>query len=185
MLAAVTASMRTAGWNVHFTIGSDSYPCAFAGIYQNPRKPTITFADVCCELALCFKLETLLDGNRSNTGSADNNEDDGRQDGDGGGGGDEENTDGTKPWENVAFALAEQPDVTNEADPVEYPSWITEGNLDETVPGVPSISPRQRRTVTYHIVQHSRCRLPDGCSLEDHLRGLLPLARITKPPSLY
>lgn len=182
MSAAVTASMRIAGWNVHFTIGSDSYPCAFAGIYQNPRKPTITFADVCSELALCFEFETTFDGKRSNTSSANNNEDDGQQDG-GCGGGDEDNTDGIM---NIAFALAEKPDVTNEADPVEYPPWITEGNLDEIVPGVLSIDPRQRRTVTYHIVQHSRCRLPTGSSLKDHLRGLpLRLARIMTPPSLH
>ncbi|KAM3442125.1 hypothetical protein MY4824_001137 [Beauveria thailandica] len=49
MSAAVTAPMRVSGWSVYFTIESDSY--------QNPRKPTITAADVCWELVLCLRVQ--------------------------------------------------------------------------------------------------------------------------------
>ncbi|KAM3513533.1 hypothetical protein MY11210_002820 [Beauveria gryllotalpidicola] len=180
MSAAVTASMRAVGWNVHFTIGPGSYPLTFAGVYQNPRKPTVKFADVCAELALCFEFNTW-DGERSN----DQNDNDYDYDMDSGGNsggrgntlndddddGDNGNTGGTNSWRHIAFALTEKPDATNEADQVEYPSWITEENLDEIVPGVLSVDPRQRRSVTYHIFRHDHCRLPAGSLLQDHLRA--------------
>ncbi|ATY59346.1 hypothetical protein A9K55_003662 [Cordyceps militaris] len=158
MSAAVTASMRAVGWNVRFTIGPDSYPLAFAGVYQNPRKPTIKFADVCAELALCFEFKTL-DGER---GIHENNAGDK---------GDKGNTGGPNSWEKIAFALTEKPDATNEADQVEYPSWITEETLDELVPGVLSIDSQQQRIVKYHIVRHDHCRLPADSSLKDHLQA--------------
>ncbi|OAA56398.1 hypothetical protein ISF_07466 [Cordyceps fumosorosea ARSEF 2679] len=56
MASAVTAPMRAAGWNVRLTIGTRERPQEFAGLYQNPRAPTLTFADICVELGLCFEL---------------------------------------------------------------------------------------------------------------------------------
>ncbi|KAM3547301.1 hypothetical protein MY1884_009624 [Beauveria asiatica] len=170
MSAAVTASMRAVGWNVLFTIGPDDdneFPPHFAGIHQNPRKPTVTFADVRAELALCFDGSSLDndrndedDGNnsRNNRGSGNN--------GDGG------NTARNKPWGGIAFALMETPEPENGDEHVEYPVWITDENIDAIVPGVPSIDPiKARRTIKYHIVRHSRCLLPAGSSLKDHLRA--------------
>ncbi|KAI1171941.1 hypothetical protein F4777DRAFT_563608 [Nemania sp. FL0916] len=56
MPATVTPSMRTAGWNVKFTIGSGEDPEVFAGIYQAPSKDLVTFNDICDELRLCFDM---------------------------------------------------------------------------------------------------------------------------------
>ncbi|KAF2970174.1 hypothetical protein GQX73_g3411 [Xylaria multiplex] len=56
MSATVTPSMRTAGWNVEFTIGSADDPDIFAGIYQAPGSNLVTFSDVCDEMRLCFDL---------------------------------------------------------------------------------------------------------------------------------
>ena len=171
MSAAVTASMRAVGWNVLFTIGpddDDEFPPHFAGIHQNPRKPTVTFADVRAELALCF--------DDSSTGNDRNEDDDGNHSrnnsgsGNNGAGG---NTARNKPWDGIAFALIETPEPESEDEPVEYPAWITDENIDTIAPGVSSIDPiRARRTIKYHIVRHSRCLLPAGSSLKDHLRGL-------------
>ncbi|OAA65096.1 hypothetical protein LEL_10543 [Akanthomyces lecanii RCEF 1005] len=179
MSATVTASMRAVGWNVQFTIGPGSYPRAFAGIYQNPRVPTVNFGDVRDELALCFEFRTL--DQNDNYGNEDIEDHVGRcntvnnRDGDGGDNRGNRDTGGTSSWENIAFALtgwpaAEKSAATNEADRVQYPSWITQENLDEIVPGELS-NPQQRRTVTYHIVRHHHCRLPSGSLLEDHLRA--------------
>ncbi|KAF5019179.1 hypothetical protein F66182_8829 [Fusarium sp. NRRL 66182] len=53
--AAVTPSMRAVAWNIHFTIGKDEDPGAFAGIYQVPGSDLVTFRNVCDELRLCFE----------------------------------------------------------------------------------------------------------------------------------
>ncbi|PNP52590.1 hypothetical protein FNYG_15832 [Fusarium nygamai] len=53
--ATVTPSMRAVAWNVHFTIGEDEDPGAFAGIHQVPGSNLVTFRNVCDELRLCFE----------------------------------------------------------------------------------------------------------------------------------
>ncbi|KAM3524762.1 hypothetical protein NHJ13051_004361 [Beauveria bassiana] len=160
MSAAVTASMRAVGWNVLFTTGpdhDDEFPPSFAGIHQNPREPTATFADMRAELALCFDGSSL--GNERNDNDGGNNDDGG-------------NTARNKPWDGIAFALIETPEPESENEQIEYPAWITDENIDTIVPGVPSIDPvKARRTIKYHIVRHSNCLLPAGSSLKDHLRA--------------
>ncbi|KAJ4246863.1 hypothetical protein NW762_013415 [Fusarium torreyae] len=59
--AAVTPSMRAVAWNVHFTIGQEEDPGAFAGIYQAPGSDLVTFRNVYEELRLCFELDSCQD----------------------------------------------------------------------------------------------------------------------------
>ncbi|KAK7428365.1 hypothetical protein QQZ08_005122 [Neonectria magnoliae] len=51
--AAVSAPMRTAGWNVRLFVGQR--PSLFAGVFQNPGSDLVTFRDVINELCLCFE----------------------------------------------------------------------------------------------------------------------------------
>ncbi|TQV92473.1 hypothetical protein V2A60_007161 [Cordyceps javanica] len=107
MTAAVAASVRAVGWNVLFTVGpdhDDGFPPSFAGIHQNPREPTATFADMRAELALCFDGSSL--GNVRNDNNGGNN--DGGNNDDGG------NAARNKPWDGTAFALIETPDPEGE-----------------------------------------------------------------------
>ncbi|KAH8709871.1 hypothetical protein HC256_009778 [Beauveria bassiana] len=167
MSAAVTASQRSLGWNVNLTIGeSQQYALTFAGLYQDPHTPTVTFADVCTELALCFEMPTAehnsenIHGNdvpvESNTRDNENN------------GNIQDNIIVETAWKNIAFALTETPDMAGQTD---CPCWIVQENFDRLVPALPSVSPRLRKAVTYHIVRHGLCRLPADSSLQDHLRG--------------
>ncbi|RSL98614.1 hypothetical protein CDV31_012516 [Fusarium ambrosium] len=80
--AAVTPSMRAVGWNVHFTIGREEDPGAFAGIYQAAGSDLVTFRNVCDELRLCFEFPS--DAARSENDHDDND----------------------NPWASIAFALA-------------------------------------------------------------------------------
>ncbi|EGX95725.1 hypothetical protein CCM_00379 [Cordyceps militaris CM01] len=146
MTSAVTAPMRAAGWNVRLTIGTCERPHEFAGVYQNPRAPTLTFADICAELALCFEIPP------------------------GGQGETQENSENANiSWTNsIAFALT---DIADEADDItQYPAFITHETLDKTVPGLPSPSMREPRNITYHIVLHRPCSLTAGL-LKDHLQA--------------
>ncbi|KAM3509776.1 hypothetical protein MY11210_006179 [Beauveria gryllotalpidicola] len=148
MSSAVTAPMRAAGWNVRLTIGTCEAPHEFAGVYQNPRAPTLTFADICAELALCFELPA--------------------------GQGDAQENSENRPWTNVAFALtdiADDADDADDADMTEYPTFITCESLDKTVPGLSSPSMRKPRSVTYHIVRHRPCSLAAGLLIKDHLQA--------------
>ncbi|KAM0293761.1 hypothetical protein ACHAPM_011483 [Fusarium culmorum] len=63
--AAVTPSMRAVAWNVHFTIGEDEDPGAFAGVYQVPGSNLVTFRNVCDELRLCFECPYDISNNES------------------------------------------------------------------------------------------------------------------------
>ncbi|KAM3515725.1 hypothetical protein MY11210_000703 [Beauveria gryllotalpidicola] len=136
------ASMRTAGWNVLLTIGADRFPTPFAGIHQNPRKPTATFGDLRAELALCFECKSSGEGNQHNDSNNTGHD----------------YTGATNAWEGVAFVLTKKPDNVSEGDPLEYPQWVAEHDLDTIVPGVPSSDPiNARRTVKYHIVRHAKC----------------------------
>ncbi|KAM3431649.1 hypothetical protein NHJ13734_007201 [Beauveria thailandica] len=160
MSSAVSAPMRTAGWNVRLTIGTRDRPHEFAGVYQNPRAPTLTFADICAELALCFKLPGAQSDTRQNS------------------------DDTVDSWANsVAFALTDAPE---DADATSYPSFITRESLHKVMPGLSSPSMRQPRTVTYHIVLHRSCILTAGL-LEDHLQAqcahYLPEPRRFRHPS--
>ncbi|KAM3514003.1 hypothetical protein MY11210_002320 [Beauveria gryllotalpidicola] len=175
MTSAVTAPMRAGGWNVIFTIANKQY---LGGIHQNPREPTVTFGDVCAELALCFDypgggklLDNVDNVNSVNSGNSvdaantvnaaslvDRANSDSNQDQD------EINT---NPWIDIAFALTEPPDEA--AAPVNYPSFITRERFDELVPGLASESATKRRTVTYHIVHHKPCNISG--SFTDHIRA--------------
>ncbi|KAF1733671.1 hypothetical protein CRV24_005199 [Beauveria bassiana] len=183
MSAAVTASQRSLGWNVNLTIGeSQQYALTFAGLYQDPHTPTVTFADVCTELALCFEMPTAehnsenIHGNdvpvESNTRDNENN------------GNIQDNIIVETAWKNIAFALTETPDMAGQTD---CPCWIVQENFDRLVPALPSVSPRLRKAVTYHIVRHGLCRLPADSSLQDHLRAKcaqnLPLPRRRRHPA--
>ncbi|EJP62257.1 uncharacterized protein BBA_08799 [Beauveria bassiana ARSEF 2860] len=185
MSAAVTASQRSLGWNVNLTIGGgQQYPRTFAGLYQNPHTPTVTFADVCTELALCFEMPTAehdsenLHGNDVPIGSNDHGHDNENN------GNNQDNVVVETAWKNIAFALTETPDMAGQTD---CPSWILQENFDRLVPALPSVSPRLRKTVTYHIVRHGLCRLPAGSSLQDHIRARcarhLPMPKRRRHPA--
>ncbi|EJP61133.1 uncharacterized protein BBA_09908 [Beauveria bassiana ARSEF 2860] len=175
MTSAVTAPMRAGGWNVILTIANQQY---LGGIYQNPREPTVTFGDLCAELALCFdypgggKLLNNVDNvdninsvnsvNTANTVNAASLIDSANRDSNQ----DQANIN-ERPWFDIAFALTETPD---EADsPVNHPSFITSERFDELVPGLASESATRRRTVTYHIVHHKACNISG--SFKDHIRA--------------
>ncbi|KAM3475588.1 hypothetical protein MY5147_003688 [Beauveria neobassiana] len=183
MSASVTASQRSLGWNVNLTIGeSQQYALTFAGLYQDPHTPTVTFADVCTELALCFEMPTAEHSSENihgNDVAVESNTRDNEKNGN-----NQDNAIVETAWKNIAFALTETPDMAGQTD---CPSWIVQENFDRLVPALPSVSPRLRKTVTYHIVRHGLCRLPASSSLQDHLRAKcarhLPMPRRRRHPA--
>ncbi|ATY67181.1 hypothetical protein A9K55_000376 [Cordyceps militaris] len=173
MTSVVTAPMRAGGWNVVLTIANKQY---LGGIYQNPREPTVTFGDLCNELALCFNypgvgkllnidnvdnvdnvnnvnsVNSANSANNTNSANSANSVNSVNSD-------NSDNSVNTE-WFDIAFALAETPD---EADaPVNCPSFITSERFDELVPGLASESSTRRRIVTYHIVHHKPCNIPEA-----------------------
>ncbi|KAJ2995682.1 hypothetical protein NUW58_g1202 [Xylaria curta] len=142
--SAVTHSMRAVGWNVHFTIGQEEDPGAFAGIYQAVGSNLVTFRDVCDELRLCFEFPN--DAARGESGD-DNND----------------------PWASIAFALADHPDFPN-SSPL-CPSFVTEELLDQPVPSLAPFRPKEQNVLKYHLVCHSHCDLPSNSPLDTHLQA--------------
>ncbi|KAH7007457.1 hypothetical protein EDB80DRAFT_645810 [Ilyonectria destructans] len=142
---AATPSMRAVGWNVHFTIGNDEDPGAFAGIYQAAGSDLVTFRHVCDELRLCFELPN--DTARSESDDDDNN----------------------NPWNNIAFALADHADFLS--PPPLCPSFVTGEHLDQPVPSLPPLRPKEQNVLKYHLVRHKRCDLPSSSPLDTHLQA--------------
>lgn len=142
--AAVTPSMRAVGWNVHFTIGQEEDPGAFAGIYQATGSDLVTFRHVCDELRLCFEFPS--DVARSEI-------DDGNDD----------------PWASIGFALADHPAFPS--SPPLCPSFVTDKHLDQPVPSLPPLRPKEQNILKYHLVCHKRCDLPSSSPLDTHLQG--------------
>ncbi|EGY16732.1 uncharacterized protein VDAG_07896 [Verticillium dahliae VdLs.17] len=141
--AAVTPSMRAVGWNVHFTAGHEDDPGAFAGIYQVPGSDLVTFRQVCDELRLCFKLPN---DPRNESHEVD-----------------------LDPWSNVAFALVDQTDWSRSSMPLQ--SFVTQYDLDQSVPSLSPLRPKEQNVLRYHLVYHRSCNLPSSSSLETHLQA--------------
>lgn len=144
-MSAVTPGMRAAGWNVLFTIGPEKDPCAFAGIYQVVGSNLVTFRDVCGELRLCFELPNNVTCDKS--GSNNDN-----------------------PWDSIAFALADRPDLSLEMRGL---SFVHREFLDTPVPSLPPIYPKQQDVLKYHIVFHKTCDIPPSEPLGVHLNSQL------------
>ncbi|KAI3335382.1 hypothetical protein F4824DRAFT_511001 [Ustulina deusta] len=152
--AAITPSMRAVGWNVHFTIGQEEDPGAFAGIYQAAGSDLVTFRHVCDELRLCFEFPN--DAARSDSGEDNTNSDD-------------DDDDDNDPWASIAFALADHPDLPS-SSPL-CPSFVTGELLDQPVPSVPPSRPKEQNVVKYHIIYHKHCHLPSNSPLDTHLQA--------------
>ncbi|KAI0433447.1 hypothetical protein F5Y09DRAFT_73915 [Xylaria sp. FL1042] len=146
--AAITPSMRAVGWNVHFTIGQEEDPGAFAGIYQAAGSDLVTFRHVCDELRLCFEFPN--DAVRSESGE-DN---------------DDDNND---LWAGIAFALADHPGLPS-SSPL-CPSFVAGELLDQPVPSVAPSRPKEQNVVKYHVIYHKHCHLPFNSPLDTHLRA--------------
>ncbi|KAI0399511.1 hypothetical protein F4802DRAFT_589077 [Xylaria palmicola] len=142
--SAVTPSMRAVGWNVHFTIGQGEDPGTFAGIYQDVGSDLVTFRDVCDELRLCFEFPS--DATRGESGDGDKD-----------------------PWASIAFALADHPDFLN-SSPLCL-SFVTEELLDQPVPSLAPLRPREQNVLKYHVVCHRHCDLPSNLPLDAHLQA--------------
>ncbi|KAF5547491.1 hypothetical protein FNAPI_8520 [Fusarium napiforme] len=85
--ATVMPLMRAVAWNVHFTIGEDEDPGAFAGIYQVPGSDLVTFRNVCDELRLCFECPYDTSDNENE-----------------------------EPWTSIAFSLNQDPPSSLDPD---------------------------------------------------------------------
>lgn len=149
--AAVTPSMRAVGWNVHFTIGQEDDPGAFAGIYQVPDSNLVTFRDVCNELRLCFEFP------RDATWINSSDDDDG---------------DDNDPWASIAFALVDLSVLPDSP----CPPFITADLLNRPVPSLSPLRPKEQNIVTFHLFHHHRrCHLPPNSPPDTHLQGRLVL----------
>jgi hypothetical protein len=137
--ATVTSSMRAVAWNVHFTIGEDEDPGAFAGIYQVPGSNLVTFRDVCDELRLCFEYPYDISENENE-----------------------------KTWNDIAFSL-NQDHSPSSLDP--DLSFVTEAKMDQAVPSLAPLRPKEQNVLSYHIYYHKNCTLPPGSPLESHMQG--------------
>ncbi|KAM3433127.1 hypothetical protein MY4824_006182 [Beauveria thailandica] len=189
MSAAVTASQRSLGWNVNLTTGSQQYPRTFAGLYQNPQEPTVTFADICSELALCFEWpvdEHNDEGNHHINHFNREHSETGGPSRDNTYYGDNLDTGVGAAWKNIVFALTKDPEMA-EAGQADYSYWITKEKFDQLVPAPLPVTPRLRKAVTYHIVYHKACLLPADSSLRDHLRARcaqhLPMPKRRRHPA--
>ncbi|RWA11941.1 hypothetical protein EKO27_g3169 [Xylaria grammica] len=143
--AAITPSMRAVGWNVHFTIGQEEDPGAFAGIYQDAGSDLVTFRDVCDELRLCF--EFPKDAERRKHGDDSND-----------------------LWASIAFALVDHPDFPTSSSPSHRP-FVAGELLDQPVPSLPPFRPKEQNAVKYHLIYHKHCDLPFNSSLDTHLQA--------------
>ncbi|KAK5631379.1 hypothetical protein RRF57_007093 [Xylaria bambusicola] len=144
--AAITPSMRAVGWNIHFIIGREEDPGAFAGVYQVPGSDLVTFRNVCDELRLCFEFPN--DATWLNSSDDD---------------------DGNDPWASIAFALADPPSLPNSP----CPPFITAELLDQSIPSLPPLRPKEQNIVTFHLFHHRHCHLPLDSVLDTHLQGRL------------
>ncbi|KAI1190284.1 hypothetical protein F5B17DRAFT_107001 [Nemania serpens] len=142
-MSAITPASRAAGWNVLFTIGPTRFPCTFAGIYQVVGRNLITFRDVCSELRLCFNFPNNTTYNES--GSNNDN-----------------------PWDSIAFALADRPDLSLEFRGL---SVVYGEHLDKPVPSLPPIHPMEQDVLKYHIVFHGTCSIHPSEPLSVHLKN--------------
>ncbi|KAI0864198.1 hypothetical protein F4860DRAFT_529744 [Xylaria cubensis] len=155
MSATVTPSMRIAGWNVEFTIGSSKYPDTFAGIYQDPSSNLVTFRDVCDEMRLCFDLVREE--------SSD----------------DDDDTDNA--WTNIAFSLKNHPDIpTLEKTPSFF---VAKELLNQPVPSFPPTHPQKQNILRYHVVSHKDCDILSS-RLDDHLKAGCA-QQLSDPPQRY
>lgn len=148
-MSAITPASRAAGWNVLFTIGPTRFPCTFAGTYQVVGSNLITFRDVCNELRLCFNFPNNTTCNES--GSNNDN-----------------------PWDSIAFALADRPDLSLEMRRL---SVVHGEHLDKPVPSLPPIHPMEQDVLKYHIVFHETCSILPSEPLSLHLKRKMPLRR--------
>ncbi|KAJ8122012.1 hypothetical protein O1611_g9951 [Lasiodiplodia mahajangana] len=148
-MSAVTPGMRAAGWNVLFTIGPEKDPCAFAGIYQVVGSNLVTFRDVCGELRLCFEFPNHVTRDES-------------------GNNDESSSNDDNPWGDIAFALADRPDLSLEMRGL---SFVHGELLDKPVPSLPPIHPKQQDVLKYHIVSHKNCDILPSKPLSAHLKN--------------
>jgi hypothetical protein len=137
--ATVTPSMRAVAWNVHFTIGEDEDPGAFAGIHQVPGSNLVTFRNVCDELRLCFECPYDISDNENE-----------------------------KTWTDIAFSL-NQDNSPSSLDP--GLSFVTEAKMDQAVPSLAPLRPKEQNVLTYHIYYHKNCTLPSGSPLKSHMQG--------------
>ncbi|CVL07240.1 uncharacterized protein FMAN_15347 [Fusarium mangiferae] len=137
--ATVTPSMRAVAWNVHFTIGEDEDPGAFAGIYQVPGSDLVTFRNVCDELRLCFEYPYDIPDNENE-----------------------------KAWNEIAFSL-NQDNSPSSLDP--DLSFVTEAKMDQAVPSLAPLRPKEQNVLSYHIYYHKNCTLPPGSPLESHMQA--------------
>lgn len=142
-MSAITPASRAAGWNVLFTIGPTRFPCTFAGTYQVVGSNLITFRDVCNELRLCFNFPNNTTCNES--GSNNDN-----------------------PWDSIAFALADRPDLSLEMRRL---SVVHGEHLDKPVPSLPPIHPMEQDVLKYHIVFHETCSILPSEPLSLHLKS--------------
>ncbi|GAW22550.1 hypothetical protein ANO14919_120900 [Xylariales sp. No.14919] len=149
--AAITPSMRAVGWNVHFTIGQEEDPGAFAGIYQDAGSDLVTFRDVCDELRLCF--EFPKDAERREHGDDSND-----------------------LWASITFALVNHPDFSTSSSP-SHRLFVAGELLDQPVPSLPPFRPKEQNVVKYHLIYHKHCDLPFDSSLDTHLQGRLVPSR--------
>ncbi|KAG5807126.1 hypothetical protein H9Q74_000381 [Fusarium xylarioides] len=69
-------------------------------------------------------------------------------------------------WNGVAFGLDKR--NRNNADLVIF---VKEEELDTVVPSLPSPDAQERAVVRYHVVRHGQCNLPEGSSIEAHLKA--------------
>ncbi|KAH7184509.1 hypothetical protein DER44DRAFT_803108 [Fusarium oxysporum] len=137
--ATVTPSMRAVAWNVHFTIGEDEDPGAFAGIHQVPGSNLVTFRNVCDELRLCFECPYDISDNEND-----------------------------KTWTDIAFSL-NQDNSPSSLDP--GLSFVTEAKMDQAVPSLAPLRPKEQNVLTYHIYYHKNCTLPSGSPLKSHMQA--------------
>ncbi|KAG8410246.1 hypothetical protein J3458_017962 [Metarhizium acridum] len=144
--AAVTPSMRAVAWNVHFTIGEEEDSGAFAGIFQVSGSDLITFRDVCDELRLCFEFSN--DKLRGDSHDNDNEHD---------------------SWSHIAFYRLDTDNLTSSS--LSGLRFITGSDLDEPVPSLASLRPKEQNVVRYHLVHHEDCHMPSNSSLDSHLQA--------------
>ncbi|KAI1129762.1 hypothetical protein F5Y10DRAFT_276545 [Nemania abortiva] len=141
----ITPNRRAVGWNVQFTIGRNTKPQAFAGIYQVPDSDLVTFRDVCDELCLCFEFPD----DSAREGKCDNGHSD-------------------NPWASTAFALTDPPDLPSSE--VRGLSFVIGNLLDRPVPSLQPISSKEQNVIKYHLVLHKACNLPCSSPLDTHLK---------------
>ncbi|KAI0106375.1 hypothetical protein GGR51DRAFT_517454 [Nemania sp. FL0031] len=123
MSAIVTPSMRTAGWNVEFTIGPSDDEDVFAGIYTAPGSGLITFSDVCDEMRISFKDGFILVGEETSDDTSD-------------------------VWDSIAFSLHVDPDMPILEGILLF--FVTKEDQNQPIPTHPQKQKILRYHVVFH-----------------------------------